>query len=142
MEYCTERVLIMEELHGGKLADGLKEEMKIQAKREGKSEKEYLKELKQKETDAKEKGEEVKGPTAEEYDIYIGLLDKKRKLTNLTRRVFNLTAGLLPGKVPQKIENKASLPVNHAKMIDDILHIHGHEILVDGYFNGDPHPGM
>ena len=26
-------------------------------------------------------------------------------------------------------------------MVDDILLIHGHEILVDGYFNGDPHPG-
>lgn len=27
-------------------------------------------------------------------------------------------------------------------MIDDLFYIHGHEILVDGYFNGDCHPGM
>jgi hypothetical protein len=132
----------MEELHGGKLADGLKEEMKIQATREGKTEQEYSKELKQKEREAKEKGEELKGPTSQEYDMYIALLDKKRRLTNFTRRFYNLTTGWLPGKETKKIEDRASLPVNHAKMIDDILYIHGHEILVDGYFNGDPHPGM
>jgi aarF domain-containing kinase len=142
LEYCTERVLVMEELHGGKLADGLKEEMKIQATREGKTEKEYLKELKQKEKEAQEKGEELKGPTSEEYGIYIALLDKKRRLTNFTRRFYNLTTGLLPGKKKKKIEDKSSLPVNHAKMIDDLFYIHGHEILVDGCFNGDPHPGM
>ena len=135
LEYCTERVLVMEELHGGKLADGLKQEMKIQAKREGKTEKEYLKEVKQKEEEAKEKGEELMGPTSEEYNMYISLLDKKRKLTNLTKRVYNL-ATPFSRKAPKKIEDKSTLPVNHAKMIDDLLYIHGHEILVDGYFNG------
>jgi len=27
------------------------------------------------------------------------------------------------------------------KQLDNILHIHGHQILIDGAFNGDPHPG-
>lgn len=39
------------------------------------------------------------------------------------------------------IEDKSSVPVNHAKMIDDLFYIHGHEILHDGEFNGDCHPG-
>jgi aarF domain-containing kinase len=141
LEYCTTRVLVMEELHGGKLADGLKEEMQIQATREGKTEKEYLAEIRQKEADAKEKGEELKGPSAEEYDMYISLLDKKRRMVNWIRRIHNLSIGLLPGAPKKEIEKKSTLPINHAKMIDDILLVHGHEILVDGFFSGDPHPG-
>lgn len=141
MEYCTTRVLVMEELHGGKLAEGLREEMKTQASREGKTESQYLAEVKQKETEAKKKGEELKGPSAEEYDMYISLLDKKRRLVNTFRRLHNFTVGLWPGAPKKVIEKKSSLPINHAKMIDDILFIHGHEIMVDGYFNGDPHPG-
>ena len=140
-EFCTTRVLVMEELHGGKLADALKEEMRIQAKREGKTEKQYLTEMKQKEADAKEKGGELIGPSAEEYDMYISLLDKKRRAQNLFRHLHNLSVGLFPGAKKKEIEKKSILPINHAMMIDDILHIHGHEILVDGYFNGDPHPG-
>lgn len=141
MEYCTTRVLVMEELHGGKLAEGLREEMRLQASREGKTESQYLADLKQKEAKAREKGEELKGPTSEEYDIYISLLDKKRWLLNTYRRLHNWTIGLLPSAPKKYIEKKSDLPINHAKMIDDILLIHGHEILVDGYFNGDPHPG-
>lgn len=141
LEYCTTRVLVMEELHGGKLADGLREEMKIQASREGKTEKQYIAEVKKKEAEARDKGEELKGPSAEEYDIYISLLDKKRRLVNAFRRMHNYTVCLLPGTPKKELEKKSSLPINHAKMIDDILYIHGHEILVDGYFNGDPHPG-
>lgn len=141
LQYCTTRVLVMEELHGGKLADGLKEEMKIQATREGKTEREYIAEVRQKEANAKEKGEELKGPNAEEYDMYISLLDKKRCVVNWGRRIHNMSLGLLPGVAKKEIEQKSTLPINHAKMIDDILLIHGHEILVDGFFSGDPHPG-
>jgi len=27
------------------------------------------------------------------------------------------------------------------EMLDFLLRVHAHEIFVDGYFNGDPHPG-
>jgi aarF domain-containing kinase len=140
MEVCTKRVLVMEELHGGKLADGLKEEARQRAAEEGKTVKEYMADVRQQEEDAKSRGEELKGPTKSEYDMYIGILDQKRKLSNMMRRGYNWTVGLLPGKSAKPIEDKSSLPINHAKMIDDLLYIHGHEILVDGFFNGDPHP--
>jgi len=42
IELCTERVLVMEELHGVKLADGLKEEMTVKATREGKTTDQYM----------------------------------------------------------------------------------------------------
>ena len=31
------------------------------------------------------------------------------------------------------------MPINAAKMVDDLLLVHGHEIFVDGTFNADPH---
>lgn len=142
LEYCTERVLVMEELHGVKLADGLKAEMAVQAKREGKSVEHYLAEVKQREQEAKELGEELKGPSSQEYDMYISILDKKRRITNVLGRLYNASLGWLPGKQIRPIQDKSTLPVNHAKMIDDLLYIHGHEVLVDGYFNGDCHPGV
>jgi aarF domain-containing kinase len=141
MEFCTKRVLVMEELHGVKLADGLKEEANRRAQQEGKTLKEYMDEIKHQEKQAKAKGQELMGPTKSEYDMYIGVLDQKRKVTNLLRRGYNWTVGLLPGTFPKTINDRASLPINHAKMIDDLLHIHGHEVLIDGFFNGDPHPG-
>ena len=33
------------------------------------------------------------------------------------------------------------VPLNAAGLIDDLLNVHGHEILIDGVFNADPHPG-
>lgn len=33
------------------------------------------------------------------------------------------------------------VPLNHARLVDLLLDVHGHEVLVDGVFNGDPHPG-
>ena len=33
------------------------------------------------------------------------------------------------------------VPLNAAKLIDDLLYVHGHEVLIDGCFNADPHPG-
>jgi aarF domain-containing kinase len=136
LEYCTERVLVMEELKGSKLAVGLKDEMKVQAAREGKTVELFYEEMKQKEREAKEHGKELLGPTAAEYDIYIALLDKKRKTTNAIKSLYNSTLGWLPSRELKPIENKAHLPINHAQMIDDLLYIHGHEVLVDGYFNG------
>lgn len=141
-EYCTERVLVMEELHGVKLADGLKAEMAVQAKREGKTIEQYFYDVKQKEQEAKDRGEELKGPSSKEYNMYISLLDKNRRMTNILRALYNVSIGWLPGKNMKALEDKSTLPVNHAKMIDDLLYIHGHEILVDGYFNGDCHPGV
>ncbi|CAJ1930437.1 unnamed protein product [Cylindrotheca closterium] len=141
LHLCTERVLVMEELHGVKLADGLKDEMGIQARREGKTTEQYMSEMKQKERLAKERGEELKGPSSSEYDMYISVLNKQRLVSNTLRKLHNISVGWFPGNKMKVIEDKSALPVNHAKMIDDLFYIHGHEILVDGYFNGDCHPG-
>lgn len=133
MDLCTRRVLVMEELHGVKLADGLKQEVQNLAQKQGKTVPQVLAEIKEKEEAAKSIGTEYLGPTSDEYDIYISLLDSQRRISNLFRRGYNWTVGLLPTTQKKPIEDKSSLPINHAKMIDDLLYIHGHEVLVDGY---------
>ena len=43
---------------------------------------------------------------------------------------------------PQRVVRvREVLPLNHARVVDDLLLVHGHQILIDGCFNGDPHPG-
>ena len=32
-------------------------------------------------------------------------------------------------------------PINAPKLIDMLFDVHGHQLLHDGFFNGDPHPG-
>ncbi|CAB9497663.1 protein kinase UbiB [Seminavis robusta] len=141
LDLCTKRVLVMEELLGDKLADALKQEQKALANRTGESVEAFTKRIKAEEEEAKAKGEQLHGPSSSDYDLLISVLDSKRKTTNALRMLYNTTIGLLPGTTKKELEDKSTLPINHAKMIDDLIYIHGHEVLVDGYFNGDPHPG-
>lgn len=139
-EYCTKRVLVMEELSGDKLAVELEKDVKHHAERAGQSVKDYMESQKSKEREAEESGKKFQGPSAQEYDLFISLVDGKRRLKNLFNRVYNTSVALIPGSQWREYEDKSVLPVNHAKLVDNLLAIHGHEVLVDGAFNGDPHP--
>ena len=66
------------------------------------------------------------GPSARDMERYISL----RKLANAVRWPLSLV-GVKP----------AHIPLNHAQLVDELLRVHGHEIFIDGFFNGDPHPG-
>lgn len=46
-------------------------------------------------------------------------------------------------KQPTTVTHRATtpLPLNLAEMMDLLLTVHGHQVLIDGCFNGDPHPG-
>ena len=76
------------------------------------------------------------GPSAFEFDQYIRLLDSKRRIGNLYAALYNVTVGWLPGFQKREYESRNTLPLNHAKIVDDLIYVHGHEVLVDGYFNG------
>mmetsp|Transcript_31701 Transcript_31701/g.94855 ORF Transcript_31701/g.94855 Transcript_31701/m.94855 type:complete len:432 (-) Transcript_31701:116-1411(-) len=141
LELCTKRVLVMEELEGVKLAVGLKSDMERHAARAGKTPDDFRKEEERKAKELKDMGMVKKGPTSKEYDQYISVLDSERKLRNAGALAYNYSLGWIPGMTWKNHIDKSELPINHAKMVDDLLYIHGHEVLVDGYFNGDPHPG-
>jgi hypothetical protein len=165
LDLCTESVLVMEELKGGKLAQALKQERKALAENKGESVEDFMKEVKEEEKQAKAKGIQLQGPTSASYEMLISVLEGKRKATNTMRMIYNNTLGLFPGFEKREYQDKSVLPINHAKMIDDLIHVHGHEvrgcthlcmpaakssyylplcclplalfqILVDGYFNG------
>jgi aarF domain-containing kinase len=139
LEYCTKQVLVMEELKGEKLAVALQHDLKHQAQRQGKTAEEFGAEIKEQERQAKVRGEEFMGPTAKEYDVYISLLDQQRKASNVIKVLHKVFLGWwLPGSRTKTTQDKSFLPINHAQMMDDLIYIHGHEVLVDGLFNGDP----
>lgn len=139
-EYCTKRVLVMEELLGDKLVIELEKDVEHHAAREGIGVKEYVESQKLKEQEFEQRGEKYQGPTSQEYDLFISLVDGKRRLRNVWNRIYNTTIGWVPSVPSRSYQDKSVLPINHAKLVDDLLEIHGHEVLVDGAFNGDPHP--
>ncbi|KAL7546219.1 hypothetical protein ACHAWF_009558 [Thalassiosira exigua] len=129
LDLCTKRVLVMEELLGDKLVVALKKDVERQAARmerslgkfgdnKGDMASSFKKEF--------ELGEN--GPTAEEYDVFIRLLDAKRRASNLYAMAFNATAGWIPGVRRRVLEDKSSLPINHARLIDELLYVHGHQV--------------
>lgn len=140
-EYCTKRVLVMEELSGDKLPAELRRDVEQNAARAGQSVNDFLASQKSQEQAAEDRGVRLQGPSQREYDLFISLADGKRRLANTVNRLHNLTIGWLPGTRKREIQNKSVLPLNHAKLVDDLLLIHGHEVLIDGFFQGDPHPG-
>jgi aarF domain-containing kinase len=85
--------------------------------------------------------ERLLGPTSQQYAMMIAILDQKRRISNAVNRCYNWTAGVIPGVRRRSYQDKSVLPLNHAQLVDDLFRIHGHEVLVDGFFNADPHPG-
>jgi aarF domain-containing kinase len=142
LDLCTKRILVMEELNGNKLVTELKNDISRQIERMNKSLGKFggdEKEIQQ--SFVKEFASGENGPTSEQYEALIKLLDVKRKASNMYASLYNHSVGLLPGIKKKEYQDKKSLPINHAKLIDDLLYIHGHQVLVDGVFNGDCHPG-
>lgn len=130
---CTKHVLVMQELEGEKLVDGLRRDLSYQAEQRGRSVEAVMAEL-------QGDGAPSQGPSVNDYQRWIALVDSQRRLTNLSHVVYNWTAGWVTGKT-YTYADKSTLPLNHAQLVDDLLAIHGHEVLVDGVFNGDCHPG-
>ena len=141
LEYCTKRVLVMEELNGDKLAVALRRDLEAYAKQSGQSIEQFLAEQKVAEREAESKGEDVQGFSRREFDLLISVQDAKRRAANARKRLYNMGLGWLPGQRWTEYTDKSALPLNHAQLVDDLIYIHGHEVLVDGFFNGDPHPG-
>ncbi|KAL7495014.1 hypothetical protein ACHAWT_003748 [Skeletonema menzelii] len=142
LELCTKRILVMDELNGNKLITELKNDMNRQMERMNKSLAKFGgDEAEMQKSFTKEFALGENGPTSEQYETLIKLLDAKRRAVNAYAALYNYSVGLIPGTKRKEYQDKSSLPINHAKLIDDLLHIHGHQVLVDGVFNGDPHPG-
>jgi aarF domain-containing kinase len=143
-QYCTKRVLVMEEIRGDKLVDVLK--------RDGQRWMEWATKMKQtNRTEATSSSQvdstndESKVPkriTTDEYERYLSIMDTSRRVQNAWNRVFNSTIGFVQRIQQRPYQYASELPLNPSKLVDDLLYIHGHQVLVDGLFNADCHPGM
>ena len=74
------------------------------------------------------------------YDNYILLQKSKLGMSHLLKIAYNYTLGwVLPN---YDVNNDDVLvPLNAARLVNDLFKVHGHEIIIDGVFNADPHPG-
>ncbi|GKY97632.1 hypothetical protein MPSEU_000721600 [Mayamaea pseudoterrestris] len=140
LNLCTKNVLVMEELIGDKLVDALRQDLKNNAERNGQTVEQFTDSVKSKVKYLEGATGPPVGPTAKDYDLYINLLDSKRRLYNAWVTLYNMTLGLV-GATKRNYMDKSNLPINHAKLLDELIYIQGHEVLVDGKFNADPHPG-
>jgi aarF domain-containing kinase len=124
--YCTKNVLVMEYLKGRKILDLLEDYLAREAKRQGKPA----------ETVQAEFMEKMR--TSEKYDNDWDeyLLRKSWVLTTTFLNTLKwLTFGLL-GPPDTSLASIDTLDV-----INTVMKVHGYQVLVDGEFNGDPHPG-
>jgi aarF domain-containing kinase len=141
MDFCTKRVLVMEELKGEKLPLVLQKDFERHAENLGMTLDEFKVQEDKKIQEKKRNGEDISGPNANEFDAWIRIVDTKRRADNIATMIHNIAFGWIPGQKRKTYKSKRILPLNQAKLIDDLIYIHGHEVLVDGYFNGDVHPG-
>jgi aarF domain-containing kinase len=97
--------------------------------------------------------EAERGMSAEAMDAILARAAAAIRVSNAAARAHNRAVGWLrwvpvlgsrlAKRWPLKpeIQPRDALPLNHARVVDDLLIVHGHQILIDGCFNGDPHPG-
>jgi aarF domain-containing kinase len=141
MDLCKKRILVMEELDGIKLPDALQRDFERYASSQGLSLNEFKMQEEEKLRKLRSEGGNLNGPSTTEFATYINLLNMKRKTENVSAFLHNWTIGWVPGTERKSYQGKDILPLNLSKLVDDLIMIHGHEVLVDGYFQGDPHPG-
>lgn len=147
LKYCTKRILIMEELHGDKLIVALRKNVNKLAKLAGYTNvEEFINDNIQQEKQHRNTSlvvDDVKSNIKERNNIqsfyrYIQLYDTIRN------GLYHWTIGIIMKPFLKQNNNTDDIDwplLNHAKLIDDLIYIHGHEVLVDGVFNSDPHPG-
>jgi aarF domain-containing kinase len=141
LEYCTKHVLVMEELKGEKLVDTLREDVRKVAEYLGLSVEELVEQQYVKREQCRELGIVYKGPTVREFENIITYMTLKMKLHNYLITLYNWTLGVIASIPVIPYHDQKEIPLNHAKLVDDLIYVHGHEVLIDGIFNSDPHPG-
>ena len=139
---ATEFVLVMEKLDGTKLIDALKIEQAKMAAQQGKTLEEFEQEMMAKYVSG-ELYHEAKNkyiPLAFIINTYATLIRIFNHLRNLLIFIYNHSiVPVLKRSSMNYIEHR--IFINPHEIIDLLNEVHAHEILLDGIFNGDPHPG-
>ena len=130
-EYCTKRVCVMERMEGTKLVDGINAFYKDMAAKRGMT-------LDQFRESMKSEHAETKQVSSLQLELARQIIRFRSTLWNVGAGFYNYTAGWL---LPNVGYDSAVLPLNHVRVINELLDVHGFQIFELGIFNGDPHPG-
>jgi aarF domain-containing kinase len=148
-ELCSEKIMVMEEIYPSvPLHDQLNNQAELMAKQRGLTKTEFIEiEKKKISSSVAELAKQRKVPvsiTESQYDQYIALQQSKRAGYRTLKHVYNWTLGWFTGSydIPNNVDDEDILvPLNAARLINELFAVHGHECLIDGCFNADPHPG-
>jgi aarF domain-containing kinase len=153
---CTKAVLVMSEVENAEtLSAALQRDVELFARRRGLSTEQFVAEERALDAAALARGELRCGPDAKTMDGHIAALRAERGALGWLVRLFTGGAAASAGAAAGAAAGAGAgagagggaagapshVPLNHARIVDRIFEVHGHEVLVDGYFNGDPHPG-
>ena len=144
-ELCSQKMMVMEEIYPATpLHDQLTAQAEKMAKQKGMTKEEFMDvemDKRNKEIDALAKeGKVMQSVTEEQYDQYIALQKGKSGIYRTMKQVYNHTFGWFTTNYDVN-EDDVIVPLNAAKLINQLFAVHGHECLIDGCFNADPHPG-
>ena len=125
---CTRRCLVMERLRGASLLAAQREQLQAAAARRNTTAELLRKEVEE----AFREGELAPPllPSATIVALWSRLLAGRDGLANFVRRL----RGLPPAR-------RTPPPLNVRRLVAQIFDVHGYQLLHDGFFNGDPHPG-
>ena len=130
-DMCTKRVLVMEYLPAIKIYDVL---LGIYARVRGKS---SIKELTQEDMrEMKKYMDQVTTNRIWAASLYYSVRDK---LSNALRWFYNVFIGPFTGAKLAYL--KPHYTVDMAKTLELLFQVHGHQVIKNGFFNADPHPG-
>ncbi|RHY31914.1 hypothetical protein DYB32_003044 [Aphanomyces invadans] len=142
-ELCTKDVLVMEYLKGKSLLDGINQHFEIIAK-ERNTTVEALREAQDKEDAERDALGLARrtGPSEEDLRRYQKLLQVRNAWTSAKHKLYDYSIGLVYPRTADAADHKPEgTLLNLAEILRLVVEVHGHEILVNGCFNGDPHPG-
>ncbi len=137
-ELCSKHVLTMEFLEGPKLVDGIRKQLRDYARYKGVDPVELEREMKDK---MMREGlpPPYDGPSAFQLEMYRQSLAARDGVINTFIWFGNALLSIFSSSRIGYV--KSFIPLNSAKIMETLLKVHGHQLLVNGVFNSDPHPG-
>lgn len=132
---CSKRVLVMTYLEGVRLIDGIRAQYQRLANDLGMT----LEEFEDREKSKENEDGNNNNPTEREMYLVMASVQALDWAKNTGRFFYNYTLGLVTGNY--KSYRWTSMPLNIPAILRVLFDVHAHQLLVDGVFNGDPHPG-
>eukprot|EP01066_Platyproteum_vivax_P013805 Platyproteum_vivax@DN6233_c0_g1_i2.p1 len=144
---CTKNVLVMEFIPGPKLAEAIKAQYTRVATERGLTLQQLTHEQREKSRQARAEGKVSKPAGVWAYKAWQLQVAAQTAVHNVVTGLYTVSlwpllyATGVDKKTPQFKSFQTSVPLNVPQILQTLIEVHGHEMLVDGCFNGDPHPG-